>query len=456
VNEDEGGEPTRITDGPYDHTDVDWSPAGGLLTFSASRHETWNDDLVADIWVCAEDGSGIRALTDGTLSAGQPRFSPDGSTVCFTAVVADGPVISNNYLWSAPSDGSAPARRITDEEPYSLAYPSGVLEPVEDGVLFGNEVRGGVELLLVPYDGGEPSVVAHGTERQVVAAARRGGTLAMTITDATSWGEVYAGERRLSSWNTAISPLPMEEVTGATADGYPVHGWVVRPPSGNGAGPHPVLLMIHGGPFTQYGWRAFDEAQVYAAAGYAVVMATRAARPGTAGARPRRDRRRRRCVRRRPDGAARPGAEGRRPGRLPRRGARRLARRVHDHLARGAARRPVQGGRLRAAVNATDSFIGSSDIGWFFPGALWGPEPEKSPLTHVDKITAPMLIIHSEQDWRCPLEQAQRLFVALRLRGAQAEMLLFPGEGHEMSRSGLPSHRVARFEAILDWFGRWL
>jgi dipeptidyl aminopeptidase/acylaminoacyl peptidase len=108
------------------------------------------------------------------------------------------------------------------------------------------------------------------------------------------------------------------------------------------------------------------------------------------------------------------------------------------------------------AVNATDSFVGSSDIGWFFPGALWGPEPEKSPLTHADKITAPMLIIHSEQDWRCPLEQAQRLFVALRLRGAQAEMLLFPGEGHEMSRSGLPSHRVARFEAILDWFGRWL
>src|SRR6185436_15952475 len=154
VNEEEGAEPTRITDGPYDHTDVDWSPAGGLLTFSASRHETWNDDLVADIWVCAEDGSGIRALTDGTLSAGQPRFSPDGSTVCFTAVVADGPVISNNYLWSAPSDGSAPARRITDEERYSLAYPGGVLEPVEDGVLFGNEVRGGVELLLVPYDGG--------------------------------------------------------------------------------------------------------------------------------------------------------------------------------------------------------------------------------------------------------------------------------------------------------------
>ncbi|GAA2788157.1 alpha/beta hydrolase family protein [Nonomuraea dietziae] len=52
----------------------------------------------------------------------------------------------------------------------------------------------------------------------------------------------------------------------------------------------------------------------------------------------------------------------------------------------------------------------------------------------------PFLIIHSENDWRCPVEQAQRLFVALKLRGVETELLLFPGEGHEMSRSGLPSH----------------
>src|SRR5690606_4379848 len=61
----------------------------------------------------------------------------------------------------------------------------------------------------------------------------------------------------------------MVELTVTAPDGYPVHGWVVKPA---GDGPHPVLLMIHGGPFTQYGWRDFDEAQVYAGAGYAVVM----------------------------------------------------------------------------------------------------------------------------------------------------------------------------------------
>jgi dipeptidyl aminopeptidase/acylaminoacyl peptidase len=112
------------------------------------------------------------------------------------------------------------------------------------------------------------------------------------------------------------------------------------------------------------------------------------------------------------------------------------------------------------AVNAIDSFAGTSDIGWFFDSDLYGPDEaerqRQSPLTNADRIDIPMLIIHSEQDYRCPMEQAQRLFVALRLRRVPVEFLLFPGEGHELSRSGLPSHRIARFEAILDWWRRRL
>ena len=80
----------------------------------------------------------------------------------------------------------------------------------------------------------------------------------------------------------------------------------------------------------------------------------------------------------------------------------------------------------------------------------------QSPLTYADAISTPLLIIHSEQDWRCPLEQAQRLYVALRRRDATVELLLMPGEGHELSRSGSPVHRVQRFDAILEWFGRYL
>jgi dipeptidyl aminopeptidase/acylaminoacyl peptidase len=123
------------------------------------------------------------------------------------------------------------------------------------------------------------------------------------------------------------------------------------------------------------------------------------------------------------------------------------------------------GERFRAAwseraVNAWDSFAGSSDIGWFFTDAYCGPGLEAqramSPLTYAEKITMPFMVVHSEHDWRCPLEQAQRLFVALRRNGVEAEMLVFPGEGHELTRSGKPRHRAQRFEAVLDWWARHL
>jgi dipeptidyl aminopeptidase/acylaminoacyl peptidase len=68
----------------------------------------------------------------------------------------------------------------------------------------------------------------------------------------------------------------------------------------------------------------------------------------------------------------------------------------------------------------------------------------------------PLLILHSENDLRCAIEQAEDLFVALRLLGHTPEFLRFPGESHELSRSGAPKHRVQRMEAVLDFFDRHL
>ena len=79
-----------------------------------------------------------------------------------------------------------------------------------------------------------------------------------------------------------------------------------------------------------------------------------------------------------------------------------------------------------------------------------------SPITYVREMRTPLLILHSENDLRCPIEQAEDLFVALRLLGRTPEFLRFPGESHELSRSGAPKHRVQRIEAILDFFDRKL
>ena len=307
--------------------------------------------------------------------------------------------------------------------------------------------------------------------------------MAAVVADGRSAGEVVSVDLTESTWSTSNRPksteelvaaetvrtdfgaplrgaglLPAIELAAESPDGYPVHGWLVVP---DGSGPHPVLLVIHGGPHSAFTPAVFDEAQVYAAAGYAVVLGN-------------------------PRGSA---GYGQRHGRavvgaLGSVDADDLLALLDAALARpecDAGRVGVMGGsyggfmtswfcshapgRFTAAIseralNAWDSFAGSSDIGYYFAQAYVGSDRDvqwrTSPLAYADLIDVPMLIIHSEWDWRCPVEQAQRLFVALKSRGAEVEMLLFPGEGHELSRSGRPRHRVQRFEAILDWWARYL
>src|SRR5690606_10013026 len=190
----DGTEPVQVTDGEYEHSGVDWSPDGELLTFAAARHQGAGDDLRTDVWVCRPDGSGLRALTDGGLNAGQPRFGPDGRTVYFVAVPLEkdersSVVCRNNGLWAVPVDGSDRPVRLTDPEWYNLARPSGMIEPVADGVLFTDEYRGAIRLVRVPYDGGEPTLVVDGP-RQVIGAAHAAGVTVVSVTDPHTPGEL--------------------------------------------------------------------------------------------------------------------------------------------------------------------------------------------------------------------------------------------------------------------------
>jgi dipeptidyl aminopeptidase/acylaminoacyl peptidase len=107
-----------------------------------------------------------------------------------------------------------------------------------------------------------------------------------------------------------------------------------------------------------------------------------------------------------------------------------------------------------------EAFVGTSDIGSFFSDEYTGTDPElmrsQSPQAVVAQVTTPTLVVHSSNDLRCPLGQAERYYASLKRQGVETELLVFPGEDHELSRAGRPRHRQERFDAILDWWARHL
>jgi len=462
------GEPVQVTSGDADCIDVAWRPDGGELAFASSRHDGADGDLVRDIYAIAPDGAGLRRVTDGRGDCALPAYGPDGRSIYLTAVPDLGPdgvdfVARQAVPCRVPATGGAPEPLLDPETHHASGEtPTTVVTP--EGVLVGVERRGAVELLRVPVDGGEPQVLIDGPF-MVRAVAAAGGVIVATVAHDRSAGELIAvtpGRRRLlTEFGRRLGETGrlhrMQERTATAPDGYPVHGWVTTPA---GPGPHPVLLTIHGGPFAQYGWTLFDETQTYVSAGYAVVQCNPRGSSGYGQA----------------HGRAILGEWGEKD--------------VADVLAfldaaledpaLDADRVGVMGGsyggylttfllgrtpRFVAAISErafTDpvSFVGSSDIGWVFPDQYLGTDPARvaaqSALASAGAITTPTMVIHSEEDWRCPVEQGARLYVELKRRGVPTELLLFPGEGHELSRSGRPKHRLARLQHVLRWWARWL
>jgi dipeptidyl aminopeptidase/acylaminoacyl peptidase len=460
--------PVQVTTGDVDDSDVTWSPDGAELAFVSARHDRADTDLVSDVYLVRTDGSHLRRVTVGRSSCAQPAFTPDGRTIYLTAQVDLGEsgrdFVGRNSTLARVGVAGGDLEAVLDPETHDRGDETPATVVADGAVFFGVQRKGAVELLRVPLDGGEPEALVDGpfTVRGIGVG---GGVVVATVAHDRSAGELIAitpGRRRLLTGFGA--PLQstgrlhrMRERTATAPDGYPVHGWVTAPP---GPGPHPVLLTVHGGPFSQYGWTLFDETQAYVEAGYAVLQCN-------------------------PRGSSGYGqAHGRvikeHMGELDAADVLAFLDEALTDPALDSSRVGLMGGsyggfmttlllgrtdRFTAGVserafNDPVSFVGSSDIGFFFADEYVGTDPERiaaqSPMASAHRITTPTLVIHSEEDWRCPLEQGTRLYVELKRRGVETELLLFPGEGHELSRTGRPRHRLARLEHVLRWWARWL
>ena len=482
--------PRQVTAGSFEHGPPSWSPDGTRIVCAAPRHEHWDLDLASDLWVFDVVGSAPPACLTGTDRIWHaPAWSPDGSRVA--ALFTDWQSSPrHNQVAVVDVDSGASTELTTDLDRNCSPLP-GRDQPVwlgADALLFAAEDRGEVPVLRVPTDGsGSPEVVVGGRWVFGFDATPDGSTVVVSASTTAVPPELFVWRadggvvRQLTAvqddFLAACPANPVERFTvpSPAGDGD-IDVWLVRPaglPVGASDRRYPMLLQVHGGPATQHGERWFDEAQLYSSAGYVVALANphgssgfteawmRAIRsplakddPGTGWGGIDYD-----------DLMAvvdatlerEPAIDADRLGILGGSYGGYMTSWAVSHTNRFAA------GCSERSVNNLYTEEWTADVAGSFRWEL-GIDPfehtdeflRMSPISYVRDIETPLLILHSEEDLRCPIEQADQLYGMLRLLDREVEYWRFPAESHEMSRSGSPVHRRQRAEIILEWFARWL
>jgi dipeptidyl aminopeptidase/acylaminoacyl peptidase len=459
----------QLTSGDFDHDSLAFAPDGATLAFVSARHPSRDLDLRTDIFTLAlmTDDAEPQAATAGerNFDVQSMTWAADGALYFVGTDLGDTALDflgKGGQLYVIAAPGEEP-RLLTDPATIDLLQEDDEPTIAADDVIVQNRRHGRVELLRISRDGTLTALATGDVE--IGSHDACGETVVVGFTSGGTTGELgiieNGGVRALTDFSAPlrasglIEPI---ELTIQGRDGYPVHGWVLTPA---GDGPHPVLLNIHGGPFAQYSVSLFDEVQVYADAGYAVVMCNPRGAAGYGEAHARAIRRKLGTVDLDDvidflDGALAhdPSLDASRVGIMGGSyGGYLTAWAIaHDHRFAGAI---VERGFLDP-----EGFIGTSDIGSFFSDEYAGTDPalitSQSPQAVVDQVTTPTLVIHSANDLRCPLGQGERYYAALKRNGVHTELLVFPGENHELSRTGRPRHRLQRFEAILAWWGTYL
>jgi dipeptidyl aminopeptidase/acylaminoacyl peptidase len=460
--------PERLTAGDFDNFAPVVSPDGRRIAFVSSRNRDREWFGGSDVFVMAAGGGRATKVTSGGAWR-NISWVDDHRLVALG--MTDRTEVLLSSLHVVQVDGSAPVRRLGDGEVTCGGEVYGSPRPlvIGDAVYCHAVRRGAIHLDRYDLGSGRQSTVLGG-DRTIGSFASDGARIAFVARGTNTPGELYEKSGRAERCLTAITTdftasvalAEVEEFETNAADGYPVHGFSCRP-VGARRGKGPALLYVHGGPLAQYGWGFFDEFQLAAAAGYHVI-----------GINPRGS-----------DGYGQAHASviqgdlgGKDWADVQAAGDWLFAQRSTDTArvgigggsyggfmtawATGHSRRFAAALVERAVINWA-TMEATSDIGWFgslMTGGTTLDDIERlrrqSPITYVGKARTPTLVMHSEEDWRCPIEQGEQWFAGLRRQGVASRFVRFPGENHELTRSGRPSLRVDRFHHVHDWFAKYL
>ncbi len=478
------GDVTQFTEGNYQHGLQAISHDGKKLVMSVNRQENVDYEFRQPLFIVDIETKEETVLVDEEGYFGGAQFSYDDRYIAFVGADMTYRNATHGHLYvydrqehvlTNITEGlDAPVGDNTVADHQQGASAPAAVWTQGNQLYFQLSTMGDVQLYFATLEG---EVYPASPDHEHIYGydiSMDGEFALLAVSNAVHPGELYkqsiiTGEREaLTSFNTTyvaeVELVEPEAIFYQGAANWDVHGWLMKPAGYEAGKKYPLIVEIHGGPHAMYGNTFFHELQLLAAQGYGVLYVNPRGSHGYS----------QEFV-----DAVRGNYGG---------GDYEDIMAGLDYVIRendwiDTDRLGVTGGsyggfmtnwivghtnRFKAAVTQRSisnwiSFFGVSDIGYYFSDWQIGTDMtdvdklwDHSPLKYVNNVETPLLILHGEKDFRCPIEQAEQLYITLKSMGKVTEFVRFPDASHNLSRTGTPNLRVARLDEITGWFERYL
>jgi dipeptidyl aminopeptidase/acylaminoacyl peptidase len=468
--------PTQLTKGFQDFRGAEWSPDGKTIICHSKKYTVHPDvEVNSDLWkVDVASATASEFLSMPGFSINNPTFSPDGSSVLFGAQTISNRHAPQNQLGVVPTAGGK-GQILTaalDRDAGNALWSAD-----SKTIFFAAQTEGDIPLYSIPAKGGNVTRLI-GNDNGVNEFDMRGDKIVYALTETKNPWELYLynaktkSSKQLSNFNegwvserTISTP---KEYWFTRPDGTKVQYWVMEPTGKKEGVRYPTILNIHGGPSAMWGpgnFSMWHEFQLENSWGYGLMYCN-------------------------PRGSGGYGDKFKKGnyqdwGTSPANDIlASLDEAMKQHSWIDASQLFVEGGSYAGYMvawiishdnrfKAANAQRGVYDLSTFFgEGNAWRLVPDhfggypwdektkaildrESPITYVDKINTPLLIIHGDQDLRTGVMQSEMLYKSLKVLNKPVEYIRYPREGHELTRSGNPGRMMDHLLRVIEFFERY-
>ncbi len=467
VVEGRNAAPLQLTFGDFDDAQAAWSPDGSAIAFVSNRTAEPDANANTDIWVVSAAGDATtreaRRITSGDGGDSAPAWSNDGQHIAYVTVTEPELIwYATNHLAMVSADGRD-ARVLTASLDRNVSAP--VFAPDDRSIFFNLEDSGERHLAEYALDSGSINRPIEGNLSVLEFSQHQSGDIAVSMSLPHLPPEVFYLTDdtldRLTNTNQAVLAqvklADVQNIHFESDDGTEVEGFIFTPPDYRAGRRYPTILRIHGGPVSQYDFSFNADAQLLAANGYVVIISNPRGSSGYG-----------------QDFSAALFANWGVPDFADVMAAvdYAIAEGYSDPDRLGVGGWSYGGILTNYVITKTDRFegaiTGASEVNYianyghdhyqyWWENELGLPWENKaawekiSPWENVDKIVTPTLVMGGKEDWNVPIQNSEQLYQALKRRGVDTQLIVYPDESHGISR---PSFRKDRWERYLGWYNK--